>query len=93
MTDLFTEPPPRRKVSIEEQIAAVNREISLREAVYTKMIVSGKLTRAKADRQIGEMQAILDTLIWVRDNRAAIVEAATQSRTKPTQRVQREKRF
>lgn len=75
MDDLFNERTPRDKLPIDAQIAAVNREISLREAVYAKMIVNGKMSRAKAERQIAEMEAVRDTLAWVRDNKLLIVDA------------------
>lgn len=76
MNDLFNEQEtlPRQKISIEDQIAAVNREIVLRDAVYAKMIANGKMSRVKAQKQIAEMEAVRNTLAWVREHRELIAD-------------------
>lgn len=50
------------EISIEKQIAAINREIRYREFLYPKWVASGKMTQQKADYQIAVMKAILKTL-------------------------------
>lgn len=50
------------EISIEKQIAAINREIRYREFLYPKWVSTGKMTQQKADYQIAVMKAILKTL-------------------------------
>ncbi len=52
MTQLF-------EVSREEKIAALAREIELRERVYPRYVSERKMTKAKAEREIEIMKAIL----------------------------------
>jgi hypothetical protein len=63
MTELFPLP-------LSEQIACVEREIELRRRVYARRVADRKMSRATADREIERMAAVLDTLIWLRDNAA-----------------------
>jgi hypothetical protein len=46
----------------QDQINEVKREIAIRQRVYPRWVADGKLTQAKADRQIEVMQAVLATL-------------------------------
>lgn len=55
MPDLF---PP----TLSEQIACVQRELSYRDRVYGRLVFAGKMTRARADREIELMRAVLATL-------------------------------
>ncbi len=55
MTDLF---PP----SIADQIATVEREIRMREAVYPRRVAGGHMSQEAADREIARMRAALETL-------------------------------
>lgn len=50
-------------ITIEEQIKEVNREIGMRHSVYARRVEAGKMTQAEADRKIGVMEAVLDTLL------------------------------
>ena len=47
------------EVSLEEKIAALKREIELRERVYGRYVAEGKMKQSKAHREIEIMQAIL----------------------------------
>lgn len=49
-------------VSIEEQIAEVEREISLREHVYPRWVGERRMQQAKADKCLAAMRAALVTL-------------------------------
>ncbi|MBE7420666.1 MAG: hypothetical protein HS128_23465 [Ideonella sp.] len=49
-------------ISIEQQIAAVQREIRMREHVYPRRISDGKMTQKLADRELAAMRAVLATL-------------------------------
>ncbi len=50
------------RVAIEDQIACVKREITMRVRVYPRWVGSGKMTRSLADREIANMRAVLATL-------------------------------
>jgi hypothetical protein len=50
-------------ITIEEQLAEVQREIGMRYAVYTRRVASGKMTQADADHKIEIMKAVRDTLL------------------------------
>jgi len=51
------EPP-----TITDQIAAVRREIAMRQNVYPKWVASGRLKPAEAERERARMQAVHDSL-------------------------------
>lgn len=63
MTDLFD---PGRAVPLHTQIEAAERELKMRRNVYPRRIASGVMTQALADREIANMQAIVETLKAVR---------------------------
>lgn len=48
--------------TLADQIAAVKREIALRERVYPRWVADRRLTQDKADREIAAMKAVLATL-------------------------------
>ncbi len=52
--------------SIDEQILCVERELGFRERLYVRSVASGKMTQKLADRELGAMRAVLDTLRQVR---------------------------
>lgn len=49
-------------ISLDEQIKEVRREIGLRRRVYPQFVASGRITQAKADKQMAAMEAVLETL-------------------------------
>jgi hypothetical protein len=51
------------KRTIEDQIACVRRELRMRERVYPRWVLLGKMTQSKVDDEIEAMQAVLDTLV------------------------------
>lgn len=51
------------EVTIEDQIASVEREIKLREAHYPRWVEQKKLTQKTADLEIARMRAVLSTLV------------------------------
>ena len=53
---------PHRKPDLVQQMKCVRREISMREQVYPRWVVSGKLKQETADYEIEAMRAVLDTL-------------------------------
>lgn len=58
MSDMFDS----RAVPIHIQVAAAERELKLRRSVYPRRISSGFMTQALADREIANMEAIVETL-------------------------------
>lgn len=72
--------PPRpqtffHKVTLDEQIAEVEYELRQRHRVYERQIASGKMTRRNADAHMLALYAVYDSLVWLRDNRAAVLDA------------------
>ena len=55
MSDLF-------EVTIEEQIACIEREIRMREHVYARRVANGAMTQAQSDREMRLIGAVLATL-------------------------------
>jgi hypothetical protein len=49
-------------VSLDEQIASVEREVRLRERVYPRWVSLGKLNRSAAEHELDCMVAVLKTL-------------------------------
>lgn len=49
-------------VPVEAQIAAVEREIKMREYVYPRRVADHKMTQRKAEEELAAMRAVLETL-------------------------------
>ena len=49
-------------ITIEEQIACIERELGMRVKLYPRWVKSGKLTQAAADEELARMRAVLLTL-------------------------------
>lgn len=50
------------EVSIDEQVACVQREIGFREKLYPRWVKDGKLTQGNADLELARMRAVLATV-------------------------------
>lgn len=48
--------------TLEQQVAAVRREIKLREQVYPRMVASARMKPEKSVYELGVMRAVLETL-------------------------------
>ena len=59
------------RVSLPDQIAEVKRELAMRRRVYVREIERDRMTAEEAERRTLTMAAVLRTLEWVRDQRAA----------------------
>lgn len=55
----FREHPP---VTLDEQIACVDRELGMRRKLYPRWVASGKLTQANADAELWRLEAVRETL-------------------------------
>ncbi len=73
-----------RKIPIEQQISEVQRELALRRNVYPGFVARGKMRQGEADEHIARLEAVLTTLMWLRDNRAWVLASTPQSPLPPT---------
>ena len=48
--------------TLEDQIKIVKREIALREKVYPRQVDYGRMDKEEADRELGGMKGVLETL-------------------------------
>lgn len=48
--------------TLNEQYLEVQRELAMRKRLYPQWVERGTLTELKADRQIGCMEAVLETI-------------------------------
>jgi hypothetical protein len=49
-------------ITIDEQLACVEREIGMRRRAYPRWVESGRMTQAKMDDEIRTMKAVAETL-------------------------------
>lgn len=49
-------------ITLDYQIAAVRREIAMRESVYPRLVASGRMSPNDARHELALMRAILETL-------------------------------
>ena len=62
-------------IPIEQQIAEVARELAMRRNVYPGLVARGKMRAAEADLCTARMEAVLDTLKFIRTHEATIRQA------------------
>lgn len=60
------------KVSLNQQIDEVRRELNERKGVYARLIASQKMRQSIADFQTQRMEAVLATLEWIQQNEEAL---------------------
>lgn len=60
------------KVSLDQQIEEVRREIKYRGEVYPRLVTQGKMRQSIADFHVFRMEAVEATLMWLRDNEPRI---------------------
>lgn len=60
------------KISIIGQIAEIDREIAMREAVYPREIAAGKMKKEAAQMLMDRIHAIRATLVFCKENEADI---------------------
>jgi len=60
------------KISLNEQIDEVRRELRMRPDVYSRQVATGKLRQSVAEYQMERMEAVLRTLEWLQDNEQRI---------------------
>ena len=60
------------KISLNQQIDEVERELSQRANVYPRLVSKGGIRQSVADYQVARMEAVKRTLEWLRDNEEKI---------------------
>lgn len=60
-------PVDNMPIPLEAQIAEVERELGMRQHVYTRRVGEKKMKQADADAKIATMQAVLSTLREVQE--------------------------
>ncbi len=75
----MTEP----KISLDDQIKCVGREIGVRKNVYPQMIAREKKGQAECDREIAAMEAVYATLKWLKANEATVRAAVEPTKATP----------
>ena len=49
-------------IALARQVACIERELRMRRRVYPRWVQEGRKPQADADREIAEMEAVLETL-------------------------------
>ena len=49
-------------ITLEDQIACIERELGYRRSVYARRVADQKMSQALSDREISRMEAVLATL-------------------------------
>lgn len=62
-------------VMLDEQIVEVDREIAMRMSVYPNRVARQMMDQREADDRIAGMEAVKATLVWLKDNRKAVIAA------------------
>jgi hypothetical protein len=60
------------KISIDQQIEEVERELAERSRVYPRLVAKGTLRKSVAEYHVERLNAALATLKWLRDNELLI---------------------
>jgi hypothetical protein len=50
-------------ITLAEQLACIERELALRLRVYPRWVAAGRMTQAKADREIELMKAVRNAIV------------------------------
>jgi len=67
-------------ITIEEQIACVQRELGFRERLYSRWVKTGKLNQQGADEELGRMRAVLTTLTRIQLGHSGAIPNAEELR-------------
>ncbi len=69
--------------TLAAQIAAVKREIALRERAYPKWVANARMKPERAVFEIGAMKAVLATLLRIQDGVAMLASGGTKEEDRP----------
>lgn len=69
------------EISLDDQIACVERELGFRRKTYPRHVARGKLTQTLATQELARMEAVKRTLVLVREAgpRQVVVGAGVRS--------------
>ena len=67
-----------RRISLAQQIEEVQRELDYRKTVYPRMYAKGTLRTSVGQYQEQRMQAVLETLLWLKKHEQQIREGMTR---------------
>ena len=62
-----------RKISLGEQLAEIDRELTMRSRVYPGLVTRRKMRQSEADYQIACMEAIRETVSWAFRNQDKMI--------------------
>lgn len=77
-TAMQLEEKPKLKISLASQIAEIDREIGQRKLVYPRMVANRSMRQSIADLQMAHLQAVRDTLTWLKENELLIKQRLAQ---------------
>jgi hypothetical protein len=71
---MTTDPASLALADLDALVSCATREASMRERVYPRFIAQNRMTAARADHEITQMQAIVGVLRHLRDRAAGVQE-------------------
>lgn len=77
-TAMQADEKPKMKISLTSQIAEIDRELSQRKQVYPRLVASHSMRQSIADLQITHLQAVRDTLLWLKENELLLKQRLAQ---------------
>lgn len=72
-----------KRISLDQQIEEVERELAERAKVYPRLMSSGRMRPSVAEFHVARMEAVLRTLKWVKANEAKLRAAAKEPAEAP----------
>lgn len=66
------------KVSLASQIAEIDRELAQRKQVYPRLVQTRKMNERLAEIQVKHLQAVRETLVWLKDNERVLKHRLAQ---------------
>ena len=69
------------RISINQQIEEVDRELGQRRNVYPRLVAKGATRQSIADYQVARLEAAKRTLEWVRANAEALRAQAMETQS------------
>lgn len=78
--------PIMAKISLDAQLEEVDYELKQRARVYPGLVQKGSYRQSEADLHVARMEAVRDTLLWLKTNEAVIkakVEAPETQKAAP----------
>ena len=74
-------------ILLQDQIAAVEREIGFRVKLYPKWVAQNKLTQAASDQELARMRAVRDTLVAVQSGAPVLEQVLDEAGIRRSERL------